>query len=66
MNSLKPYLGRLIFTILGFISAISFMTLGFGKTALILICCGVGYAIGTYKDKGIQIPERLWFWRDKW
>lgn len=66
MNLWKPYLGRLIFTFLGLITAILFMVLGFAKTMLILLCCGIGYAIGTYKDKNLRIPERLWFWRNRW
>lgn len=66
MNFLKPYLGRLIFTALGLVAAILFMTLGFAKTLLILLCCGAGYAAGVFKDKGLRIPERLWFWRNKW
>lgn len=64
MNSFKPYLWRLVFTILGFITAILFMVLGFAKTFLILLCCGIGYVIGVNKDKGIQLSEWIWFWRN--
>lgn len=57
---------RLVFTILGLVTAILFMTLGFLKTALILLCCGVGFSIGTYKDKDVDLSKLLQFWRNKW
>lgn len=66
MNSLKPFAGRLVFTALGLATAVLFMTLGFWRTILILLCCGAGYAVGTYKDKGLPMPEWLWFWRNRW
>lgn len=66
IKPLKPYRGRLVFTALGFISAILFLTLGFIKTAVILLCCGIGYALGVCMDKGLTVPERLLFWRNKW
>lgn len=64
MNFLKPYLGRLVCTALGLVAAILFMTLGFFKTLLILLCCGVGYTAGLFKDKGFRLPEQLMFWRN--
>lgn len=66
MDFIKKYMGRLIFTALGLVSAISFLTFGFVKTIVIILCCGIGFAIGTAKDKGIHIPEQLQFWRRKW
>jgi len=66
MKTWKPYLWRLVFTGLGLVTAILFLTLGFARTILILLCCGIGFAIGTQKDKGLHLPERLWFLRDKW
>lgn len=66
MDFFKRYRGRLICTGLGLAAAISFLTLGFVKTIVILLCCGAGYAIGTLKDKGISIPGPLRFWRRKW
>lgn len=66
LERVKPYLGRVICTALGLAVAVSFLVLGFLKTALILVCCGVGYAIGTYKDKGIRLAGKLRFWRDRW
>lgn len=66
MNELKPYFWRLVFIALGLVAAILFLTLGFWKAILILLCCGLGYAVGNMKDKNLRIPERLLFWRDKW
>ena len=66
MKRWKHYSGRLIFTALGLLIAISFLTLGFFKTAVILLCCVVGYALGAAKDLDIRIPENLKFWRRKW
>lgn len=66
MNLLKPYWGRIIFTVLGLVAAILFLTIGFGKTILILLCCGIGFAVGVYLDKGLRAPAWLTSWRNRW
>lgn len=63
---IKPYFWRLVFIILGFVTAISFLVLGFGKTMVILLCCVIGYLIGLVHDKDIRLLEWLQHWRDKW
>lgn len=65
MNFWKLYSGRLIFTSLGLIFAILILTIGFGRTFFILVCCGTGYLAGMFKDKILYIPERLKFWKNR-
>ena len=66
MKFLKRYRMRIICTLLGFAAAISFLTIGFPKTALVLLCCGVGFAIGFIIDNHGKIPKKYMFWRKKW
>ncbi len=65
MDFWKPYFWRIVFTGVGLITAISFLTLGFWRTVVILLCCSVGYVIGMPKDKEVRLPEWIWFWRDR-
>lgn len=64
MDFWKPYLWRLIFTALGLAAALLFLTIGFSRTFLILICCGLGFGIGACKDKGISLLKRFMEWRN--
>jgi len=66
MNRWKPYRWRLVLTGLGLLAAILFMTLGFWRTILILVLCGIGFFIGRTIDKGLQLPEWLMSFLDKW
>jgi len=62
----QPYRGRVVFTLIGLLTAGSFLTLGFWKTMLILLCCSIGYVVGMYKDKIIDLPEFFRAWRNRW
>ncbi|MGL5511686.1 MAG: DUF2273 domain-containing protein [Sporomusa sp.] len=62
----QPYRWRIVFTSIGFLTAGSFLTLGFWKTILILVCCSIGYVVGMYKDKIIDLPELFRAWRNRW
>ena len=66
MKRINGCLGRLVFTALGLTAAILFLTLGFFKTMVIIICCAIGYAIGSAADGKLRIPENFLFWRRKW
>ena len=66
MKFFKRYRMRIILTTLGLAVAISFLTLGFFKTALILLCCGIGYFIGFFIDNNGKIPNQYKFWQKKW
>lgn len=44
---------------LGFIIAISFLSLGFWRTVLIILLTGAGFVYGQYKDKKIWVYNFL-------
>lgn len=44
---------------LGFIIAISFLSLGFWRTLLIILLTGAGFVYGQYKDKKIWVYNFL-------
>ena len=50
--------------ILGILFAILFLTIGFWKTLLIVLCCLIGALIGAVKDKKALLC-RLSFRKDK-
>ena len=62
-EKIKPYIGRIVCTVLGLTAAILFMTIGFWRTFLLLLCCAAGYVGGLIHDKIIVIPEEFYFWR---
>ena len=47
---LHKYSGRLTGSAAGLVVAIFFLSLGFFRTLLILICIGVGFFIGLFRD----------------
>ena len=56
---LRKNCGRLIGSAVGFIVAILFLSLGFFRTLLILICIGAGFFIGLFKDSKEDFLEFL-------
>jgi uncharacterized membrane protein len=50
ITSMAPYKSRVIGVVVAFIIAILFLTIGFFKTLLILICISIGYIIGYFLD----------------
>ena len=62
-ESIRPFLGRIVLTLLGFLTAILFLTLGFGKTLLILILTCIGFLLGKWADGALdlsRLPIRNW------
>jgi uncharacterized membrane protein len=49
-ETLKPYRFRLTGLILGLIVAVLFLTVGFFKTLLIIICIAAGFVLGYFFD----------------
>ncbi len=56
--SWRPYLGRIVLTILGLATGILCLTLGFWKTMAILLFSSLGYGLGCLKDG--RIPQIRW------
>jgi uncharacterized membrane protein len=56
---LRKNCGRLIGSGVGFIIAILFLSLGFFRTLLILLCIGVGFFIGLFMDSKEDFLEFL-------
>lgn len=44
---------------LGFIIAVSFLSLGFWRTVLIILLTGAGFVYGQYKDKKVWVYHFL-------
>lgn len=65
-NEWKPFRWRLLLTALGLLVAILFLTLGFARTVLILLCCAVGFVLGICRDKGISLVQKAMLWRERW
>ncbi|PMQ01086.1 MAG: hypothetical protein CBR30_07910 [Dictyoglomus sp. NZ13-RE01] len=55
----QEYKGRIVFTILGIILAISFLTIGFWKTIFWLLFALIGYLFGSIIDKKVNFYEFL-------
>lgn len=49
-ETIKPYRGRLFGLTAGLIVAVLFLTIGFFKTFLIIICVAVGFIVGFFFD----------------
>lgn len=54
---LRKYSGRLAGSAVGLVIAILFLTLGFFKTLLILICVGIGFFLGMFRDSREEFLE---------
>lgn len=53
----RPYLGRIVWTVLGFVIALLFLFLGFWRTILIVALTGLGYLLGTWMDGALDISR---------
>lgn len=49
-EAVKPYAGRIVMTLLGFVVAVLCLTLGFWRTLLIVALSVVGYTVGKWAD----------------
>jgi uncharacterized membrane protein len=47
---LRKYFGRVAGSAVGLLVAVLFLTLGFFRTLLILLCMAVGFGLGMYRD----------------
>lgn len=56
--TVKPYLGRIVLTLLGFTAGILFLTLGFWKIILLIVITAISYTLGRWKD-GVWNPQKL-------
>ncbi|WP_163651918.1 DUF2273 domain-containing protein [Listeria sp. PSOL-1] len=59
LEFLKPYRGRIFWTLLGFIIAVLWITIGFGYTLLILLLIAIGFVIGKWRDGALDLQK--WF-----
>lgn len=53
----RKYFGRVVGSALGLVVAVLFLTLGFWRTLLLVLCIGVGYALGMYRDSREEFLE---------
>jgi uncharacterized membrane protein len=54
---LRKYWGRLAGSAAGLVVAILFLSLGFFRTLLIVICVSIGFAIGMFRDSREEFLE---------
>ena len=54
---LRKYGGRALGSAAGLVIAILFLTLGFFRTILIVLCIGVGFGLGMLKDSKEEFLE---------
>jgi uncharacterized membrane protein len=54
---LRKYLGRVAGSAAGLAVAILFLTLGFFRTLLILICISIGFFLGMFRDSKEEFLE---------
>lgn len=54
---MRKYFGRLIGSGAGLVVAVLFLSIGFFRTLLILICVGIGFFIGLFKDSKEEFLE---------
>lgn len=56
-DSVKPYAGRILITVLALVAAILMLTIGFWKTILVVAVVTVGYFFGLWIDGGIHFKK---------
>ncbi|MCL9660898.1 DUF2273 domain-containing protein [Paenibacillus hunanensis] len=61
MELLLPYRRRILWTLLGLIVGILWITIGFGYTLLIVACMLVGYLIGKWQDGALNVQKWVQF-----
>lgn len=64
--SWRPYMGRILCTLIGLAVGILLLTLGFWRTLLLVLVTSIGYFAGKWKDGAINpnnIPRSLTRWR---
>lgn len=48
--SWRPYMGRIVMTLIGLVIGILLLTIGFWKTLLLVLVTTIGYVCGKWKD----------------
>jgi uncharacterized membrane protein len=54
---LRKYWGRVLGSAAGLLVAVLFLTVGFFRTLLIVICMAVGYFLGMFRDSKEEFLE---------
>lgn len=54
---LRKYLGRVLGSSAGLLVAVLFLTLGFFRTLLIVICVAAGFFLGMFRDSKEEFLE---------
>lgn len=54
---MQPYAGRIFLTVLGLLIGISFLTLGFWRTMLIVLLAAAGYLLGKWEDGALDMSR---------
>ncbi len=57
-ESIRPYTGRIVLTVLGLAIAISFLLLGFWRTVLLVALAAAGFLLGKYEDGAFSFGRR--------
>lgn len=58
-EALNPYRCRLIGLSVGLITAILFLTIGFFKTLLIILCVTAGFVVGYFFDDKVDLGKMI-------
>ena len=54
---IRRYLGRIAGSSVGLVVAVLFLTLGFFRTLLIIICMAIGFGLGMFRDSKEEFLE---------
>lgn len=54
---MRKYTGRVIGSSAGLVIAVLFLTIGFWRTLLVLVCVGIGFSIGLFRDSKEEFLE---------
>lgn len=54
---IRPYMGRIICTLIGIAAAVLLLTIGFWPTLLIALLALVGYMVGLWRDGTLELPR---------
>ncbi len=57
-EKMRPYAGRIVWTVAGLLVAVFFLTIGFWRTLLVLLLCGAGFVVGLWRDGKLD-PDRM-------
>ncbi|WP_411344824.1 DUF2273 domain-containing protein [Paenibacillus sp. WLX1005] len=61
LEQLMPYRRRILWTLLGLLIGILWITIGFKYTLLIIACMVVGFLIGKWQDGALDVRRWIQF-----